>query len=304
MSNEIVRTEAKPSMSIVEQMEFSKIVSSGDMLPKEYRDKPANALIAINIGNAMGLSPAESLYRIDVINGKPSASAELIAQNVRKAGHKLRVISDPVTMTATAQIIRKDDPDFVWERTRDMDWARSMGLANKDQWKKQPLTMLEWRAISAVARVACSEALYGVAYETGELEDMGEQRNSGREQRTPRPVDTPAPPAAAEPGTPPPAPPAQEAAPPAPPTPNDAPTPPPPPPAPNQSDPVDAETVEMISADQWNQFIAAAQNAGLSQPQAAALVQRTIGRNIPGPEAIYAEEFDSIMQAIGDNKIG
>lgn len=155
------------------QMDYAQAVSRGAMLPQAYRGKPADILLAVGLGQAMGLSPAESLYRIDVIQGKPTASAELIAANVRKAGHKLRVAGDETT--CTAQIIRADDPDFEFKVTRDLKWAQSMGLSGKDNYKKQPGTMLQWRAISAVARLACPEALYGVAYTPDELGDLGER---------------------------------------------------------------------------------------------------------------------------------
>jgi hypothetical protein len=153
--------------ALTEQMDYARAVSSGNLLPDSYRGKPADILIAVGLGSAMGLSPAESLYRIAVIKGKPSASAELIAANVRKAGHKLRVRGDE--QSATATIIRADDPDFPFEVTRDLAWAQRMGLASNDNYKKQPGTMLQWRAISAVARLACPEALYGVAYTPDEL---------------------------------------------------------------------------------------------------------------------------------------
>jgi hypothetical protein len=150
------------------QMDYARAVSTGSMLPDNYRGKPADILIAVGLGQAMGLSPAESLYRIAVIKGKPTASAELIAAQVRKAGHKLRVKGDDTTCTAT--IIRADDPDFPFEVTRDIAWARGMGLADNANYKKQPGTMLQWRAITAAARLACPEALYGVQYTPDEVE--------------------------------------------------------------------------------------------------------------------------------------
>jgi hypothetical protein len=157
---------------LMEQMEYAKAVAAGTLLPEAYRNKPANVLIAVGLGSAMGLSPAESLYRIDVIQGKPTASAELIATNVRKAGHKLRVKGDDQSCTAT--VIRADDPDFPFVVTRDAAWAQRMGLASKDNYKKQIGTMLQWRAITAVARLACPEALYGVAYTPDEIRDYSE----------------------------------------------------------------------------------------------------------------------------------
>ena len=167
MSNELaVRTEHG---GLMEQVHYARYAAEARMLPDAYRGKPADILIAIGLGQSMGLSPAESLYRISVIKGKPTASAELIAANVRKAGHKLRVRGDDTS--CTAQIIRADDPEFPFEVTRDMAWAQQMGLAGNDNYKKQPGTMLQWRAITAVARLACPEALYGVAYTPDEMWD-------------------------------------------------------------------------------------------------------------------------------------
>ena len=158
--------------ALTDQIEWTRLVTDGDragsILPEAYRGKPANVLIAVGLGSSMGLSPAESLYRISVIKGKPTAGAELIAANVRKAGHKLRVTTGDGTVTAT--ILRSDDPDFPFTVTRDMAWAQRMGLAQNDNYKKQPETMLQWRAISAVARLACPEALYGVTYTPEEVE--------------------------------------------------------------------------------------------------------------------------------------
>jgi hypothetical protein len=155
--------------ALTEQMDYARTVSTASMLPDSYRGKPADILLAVGLGQSMGLSPAESLYRIAVIKGKPTASAELIAANVRKAGHRLRVATDEQARSVTATVFRADDPDFAFEVTRDMAWAQSMGLATNDNYRKQALTMLQWRAITAVARLACPEALYGVAYTPDEM---------------------------------------------------------------------------------------------------------------------------------------
>ena len=176
MSNELVPQIGTTTLN--DQMNFARAVTSGgrgqSILPAAYQDNPGNVLIAVGLGASMGLSPAESLYRIAVIKGKPTAGAELIAANVRRAGHKLRITSTDTSATAT--IIRADDPDFTFEVTRDMEWAQRMGLAQNDNYRKQGPTMLQWRAITAVARIACPEALYGVAYTGDEMHDMDAPR--------------------------------------------------------------------------------------------------------------------------------
>lgn len=167
----------QPTTDLTSQMDYARAVQTAGMLPEAYRGKPADILLAVGLGQSMGLSPAESLYRISVIKGKPTASAELIAAQVRKAGHKLRVVTKDGAVKAT--IVRADDPDFEHTVVRDMAWAQRMGLDKNDNYRKQPETMLQWRAISAVARLACPEALYGVQYTPDEVGDIADDRPSG-----------------------------------------------------------------------------------------------------------------------------
>lgn len=179
MSNAIVQAAQPQELTLAEQLQYAETVCKGSLVPKEYRDNPANVLIAMDFGRSMGLSPAESLYRITVINGRPTASAELIAANVRRAGHKLRVLKDEKAKTATCQIVRADDPDFTFEATWDMAKAQQAGLSGKDNWKKYPVQMLRARAITECAREACPEALYGVAYTGEEMEGGFGSRSDG-----------------------------------------------------------------------------------------------------------------------------
>ena len=156
-------------MTVGEQMQYAQMLSKGSLVPRDYRDNPANVLIAMSFGQSMGLSPAESLYRITVVQGRPTASSELIAANVRRAGHRLHIIKDDKTLTATCEIRRADDPDFPFRATWDMDKAKQAGLAGKHNWRKYPMAMLKARAITECAREACPEALYGCVYTAEEI---------------------------------------------------------------------------------------------------------------------------------------
>lgn len=171
-ATQLAAPAAPQALTMADQWNFANTVAQGTLLPTAYRNSPANVLIAVGLGTSMGLSPAESLYRINVIQGKPTASAELIAAQVRKAGHKLRIAKDEAAQSVTATVVRCDDPDYPISVTRDRAWAEAMGLASKDNYVKQPMTMLTWRAITAAAREACPEALYGVAYTPDEMHDM------------------------------------------------------------------------------------------------------------------------------------
>lgn len=167
--NEIMKTNTDGTLS--ERIQYAETLAESSLLPKQFQKQPANVLMAIEYGNSLELSPIQAIQEITVINGKPTASANLIGALVRKAGHRLRVKADTATKTAVAQITRHDDAEYVYEVRWDMERAKSAGLTGKDNWKNYPEAMLKARAITEVAREACPEALMGINYTREELED-------------------------------------------------------------------------------------------------------------------------------------
>lgn len=152
-----------------EQIELAKTMAHANLLPRQYQGNPANLVWAIQYAEALGVHPMAAVTGIHVIEGKPSASAQLIGGLVRRAGHKLRVTFDRQKFVAIAQVTRHDDPEFLFESVWSMERAKAAGLANKNVWKQYPDAMLKARAITEVARDACSEALFGVIYTPEEL---------------------------------------------------------------------------------------------------------------------------------------
>lgn len=157
----------RQGMTLSDKITYAKALAESNLLPTQYRKNPANLLFALEYAEALGVAPIHAITSIHVIEGKPSASADLIGTMVRRAGHRLRVTGDDTQ--AVAQIIRADDPDFTFEARWDMNRARAAGLANKGVWKSYPGAMLRSRAITDVARAAAPDALYGVIYTPEEL---------------------------------------------------------------------------------------------------------------------------------------
>lgn len=150
-----------------EKLDYCRALAASGLLPAQYRQQPANLLYAVEFADSLGLHPMVAITGVHVIEGKPSASSALISALVRRAGHKLRVRGDATR--AVAQVIRADDPEYVFEVVFTMDDADRAGLLGKKVWKQYPASMLKARAISAVARDACEEALFGVHYTPEEL---------------------------------------------------------------------------------------------------------------------------------------
>lgn len=173
--------------SFGEQMHFAEIVSQAKgMLPRAYEGNPANVLVAVQYGASLGIQPMAALQNIDMVQGKPTLSAKAVAALVRARGHRLYLEEDAKNLTVTCTIVRCDDPEHPFTATRDKAWAQQMGLLGKDNYKKQPLTMLMWRAITACANKACPELFLGIggAYTADELADIPENTEPTKVEAT------------------------------------------------------------------------------------------------------------------------
>lgn len=160
------RTDAA-DRSLDASVDYARKLSASDLLPKSYQGKPQNVLLAVEYGRSLGLDPITAINMTHVVQGRPTASAQLVGALVRRAGHKLRVRGDETS--ATCKIIRADDPEFEFVATWTMDRAKAAGVLSNPVWKTYPANMLKARAITECARDACPEVLAGISYVAEEL---------------------------------------------------------------------------------------------------------------------------------------
>ena len=162
MSGDLVRAD-----DLGAKVTYAKHLAQAGLLPKAYQGQPGNVLLAVEMGESLGIPTMTAISSIHIVEGKPTASAGLMSALVRRAGHRLRVTGDDTR--AVAEIVRADDPDFTFRSEWTMERAKAAGLTGKGVWKSYPAAMLKARAISEVARDACQEALSGVIYTPEEL---------------------------------------------------------------------------------------------------------------------------------------
>jgi hypothetical protein len=167
-------TVYQPQTELTADMDYARAIAPAALLPAAYRGKPADVLVAVGLGRAIGIPPAQALYEVYVVNGRPSPSANLMAALVRRAGHRLRIDGDATRCTAT--LIRHDDPDAPFTATWTIEQARAAGLTGKDTWKQYPAAMLRARAIAEVVRMGASEAVLGMDYAREEMQDVEPER--------------------------------------------------------------------------------------------------------------------------------
>ncbi|MFJ3084656.1 hypothetical protein ACIPJG_33570 [Streptomyces halstedii] len=133
-----------------------------------YRGKPDEIVAAILTGQELGLQPMTALKSIDVIQGQPALRAHAMRAIVQHQGHDIELVeSDDTHCVMRGR--RKGAETWqtvVWDIPR----AQKLGLLTKDQWKKQPKTMLIARATGELCRLIASDALHGLPYAAEEVD--------------------------------------------------------------------------------------------------------------------------------------
>lgn len=141
---------------------------AGALVPSQMRGNAGDMYILMQIAKYLNVPVISVLRGFSFIGDKdvkPTMTAQFMAGLVRNAGHTLREQWDAETNTATATIIRKDDPSFEHVAVWDEEKARVAGLwESTPTWVQYPKAMLTARAMSEVCRHAASEVLLGFSY--------------------------------------------------------------------------------------------------------------------------------------------
>lgn len=154
----------------MDRLQHAQAVAQSTLIPDGYRNQSANVLWAMDLADALGVPFPQVMQTMVVMRGRMTMSADLMAAVVRRAGHKLRVHEQG--MSVTAALIRRDDPDYEFTATWDEAKARRAGLwGQRGPWSLYPAQMLRSRAITEVCRQGASDALAGTVYAVEELED-------------------------------------------------------------------------------------------------------------------------------------
>lgn len=146
-----------------EAMDMATMLSNSQMVPKDYKGKPEDTLIAMMMGTELGLNPIQSLQNIAVINGRPSIYGDALmalVQNHRSFGG-VEETFDEVTMTATCTVWRKGGTKHHQTFSKE-DAAKANLWGKTGPWTQYPKRMLQMRARGFALRNQFSDALAGL----------------------------------------------------------------------------------------------------------------------------------------------
>lgn len=145
-------------------------LASTSFVPASLRGKPGDIAAAILAGSELGLKPMATLKSIDVIQGSPALRAHAMRGLVQAKGHEIVLVESDDTHCVMRG--RRAGSEAWQEVVWDIPRAQRMGLMGKDQWKKQPRTMLIARATGEICRLIASDVLHGMPYVAEELGDF------------------------------------------------------------------------------------------------------------------------------------
>lgn len=172
-TNYLVKTEQVGFNRSLEPIGLTQAYKLSEMFNKSglypHFKGPEQVMMILMRGRELGLGATTALDLIDMIQGKPAMKAAGLLALV-KASPKCEyfICKEFSNTSVTWETKRVGDPCAI-SRTFTIQDAEKMGLTVKDNWKKQPGVMCQWRAAGALIRQVYPDQTNGI-YAVEELE--------------------------------------------------------------------------------------------------------------------------------------
>lgn len=161
------------------KMKEAQIYASSTMFPKPYQGNPGNCMIAIEMGERMGITAFEVAQNLDIIQGTPSWKSTAAIALINNCGrfepleYEFEHNEDWTEFSGYAFARERRTGKICKGSVVDKKMAVAMGWWDKNGsfWKKMPEQMLVYRTSVFFARKYCPEALMGL-YTVDEQRDI------------------------------------------------------------------------------------------------------------------------------------
>lgn len=168
--------------------EFRKaqaLAKAGELLPRAYREKPGAILLLQQWANARGIDTLTAMQTVSFIDGRPVVDATMQRAMAEREGVTVKPVATD-RESATVEVYRNGE--LLGTTTYTMQDARDAGLANKQNWQKNPVDMLVARATTRAIRWYAPSVMLGTF-----TEDEAESFDDGPVDPTPVAEVAPAP---------------------------------------------------------------------------------------------------------------
>lgn len=193
------QAQALAPQTFAQWMQLAEYMAKSSLVPKDFRDKPGDCLVAMQMGASVGLNPFQAIQSIAVINGRPCMWGDAVLGIVMASGLLEDIDETDDGTTATCTVKRKGKPTPV-VRTFSMQDAieakvyekdsqgvgKWVSLAERAVWRSYKKRMRQMRSRSWALRDAFPDVLKGLAIRE-EVEDYGDPEPGEPKNITPAP---------------------------------------------------------------------------------------------------------------------
>jgi hypothetical protein len=173
---------------------YARELANSGLLPRDYVGKPANVLVAAELGAQMGLAPIQAVLMLNVVEGRPSLGANGVRAVVARAGHHMgaaeitynqhgvpteasvtgwRAGEEDRPVTITWNLRRAERAGLCRLRWEDGEVIEVRARSSQDKvlpWEAYTEDMLDARATTKLGRTLFGDVTMGLSYEREELD--------------------------------------------------------------------------------------------------------------------------------------
>ena len=159
--SEVSGFEMKPR-TLDEAMKFCELMANSDLVPSGYKGKPGNIMVAIQMGNELGMTPMRALRSIAVINGRATMwGDEMLAMVLASPVCEYVNEAESTDKVGICKTKRKGCVEQVSIFT--LEDAKRAGLLGKQgPWQQHTGRMLKLRARGFALRDTFADVLAGL----------------------------------------------------------------------------------------------------------------------------------------------
>lgn len=166
MTQQAIQKFDQPKTVAPSHSEFTVMRDTASMLVKTgflpSSIKTAEQAMAIILtGRELGIGMMAALNTINVVQGKPTISPQLMLALIERSGQLENIEVEPHNGNAMRCTMKRKGRTAHTEYFGEEE-ARALGLLGKDNYKKQAFTMYRWRAVAACARVVFADVILGL----------------------------------------------------------------------------------------------------------------------------------------------
>lgn len=175
---EVTQPSFSDSHSFEHSQRVAKMLSSSNLIPKEYQGNIQNTMIALEMANRIGASPLMVMQNLYIVHGKPSWSSSFIIAAINNCKRfsplrfKMQGEGDLLTCQAWAKDLNSGEklagPKISMEMAKKEGWISRAG----SKWQTMPELMIMYRSAAFFGRLYSPDILMGM-HTVDEVNDMG-----------------------------------------------------------------------------------------------------------------------------------